>query len=171
MSMTTLVWDNRIKMSQIMDVKVRHARSEDLEAMIALLAKLFSIESDFAVDPQRQRQGLSLMLDGCGKHRCIMVAEVDCQVAGMVSAQMLISTAHGGMVALVEDLVVDDSLRGKGIGRLLMENIEAWARKQGLGRLQLLADRTNFTALDFYHKIGWRPTGLICLRRTWNKTN
>jgi hypothetical protein len=46
-----------------------------------------------------------------------------------------------------------------------MESIEKWARDRGATRLQLLADRTNFGALDFYDNIGWLPTRLICLRR------
>lgn len=153
-----------------MDVTIRNAQPDDLDALTALLRQLFAIEADFTVDTGRQRRGLSLMLDGCMKHRCVKVAEVDGEVVGMVTAQLLISTAEGGPVALVEDMVVDGQYRGRGIGRQLMGAIEAWARKRGVSRLQLLADRTNFSGLDFYDKIGWRPTRLICLRRKWNKT-
>lgn len=153
-----------------MDVKIRNAQPDDLDALTALLGQLFTIEADFTVDAGRQRRGLGLMLDGCMKHRCVKVAEADGEVVGMVTAQLLISTAEGGAVALVEDMVVDVQYRGRGIGRQLMGAIEAWARKRGVSRLQLLADRTNFSGLDFYDKIGWRPTRLICLRRKWNKT-
>jgi GNAT superfamily N-acetyltransferase len=110
------------------------------------------------------------MLDGCLKHRCVKVAEVEGVVVGMVTAQLLISTAEGGTVALVEDMVVDSHYRGRGIGRRLMAAIEDWSRERGAKRLQLIADRTNFSALDFYDKIGWRPTRMICLRRKWDKT-
>ena len=152
-----------------MDVKIRNAQPDDLDAMTALLKELFSIEADFAVDAQRQLRGLSLMLDGCLKHRCVKVAEVEGRVVGMVSAQVLVSTAEGGMVALIEDMVVDNHFRGRGIGRLLMTDIEAWSRERGATRLQLLADRTNFQALDFYDRMGWHPTKLICLRRKWSE--
>ena len=152
-----------------MDVTIRNARLDDLDAMTRLLEALFSIEADFAVDTQRQLRGLSLMLDGCQKHRCIKVAETEGSVVGMGTAQMLVSTAEGGMVALVEDVIVDKSLRKAGIGRMLMDSIEGWARERGASRLQLLADRTNFSALDFYDRIGWRPTQLICLRRKWDR--
>jgi GNAT superfamily N-acetyltransferase len=152
-----------------MDVKIRNGRPDDLAVMTALLRQLFSIEADFTVNSGRQRRGLSLMLDGCLKHRCVKVAEVNGEVVGMVTAQLLISTAEGGVVALVEDMVVDGHHRGRGIGRQLMAAIEAWSREHGASRLQLLADRTNFSGLDFYDKIGWRPTRLICLRRKWNK--
>jgi ribosomal protein S18 acetylase RimI-like enzyme len=148
-------------------VHIRNARRTDIDVMVSLLGELFSIETDFSIDKARQRRGLKLMLDGCLKHRCIKVAEVEGQVIGMCTAQTLISTAEGGIVALVEDVVIALQFRGQGIGRKLMESIEDWARSRGAARIQLLADRTNFSALDFYDKIGWRPTQLICLRRKW----
>ncbi|MEJ2158151.1 MAG: GNAT family N-acetyltransferase [Desulfobacteraceae bacterium] len=95
------------------------------------------------------------------------MAEVGGKVVGMCSVQMLISTAMGGWSALVEDMVVEERCRGAGIGRQLMDAIVQWVRAHGGTRLQLLADRTNFSALDFYNRMGWRPTQLICLRRKW----
>jgi GNAT superfamily N-acetyltransferase len=148
-----------------MNIKIRNAGIDDLQALVTLLQALFSIEADFSPDADRQHRGLTLMLDGCGKHRCIKVADVDGVVVGMCTAQTLISTAEGATVALVEDMVVDPAYRGRGIGRRLMTAIETWSRRHGAVRLQLLADRTNFSALDFYDRIGWVPTQLICLRR------
>jgi GNAT superfamily N-acetyltransferase len=151
-----------------MEITVRQARNKDIDAMTGLLGELFAIEADFSVNPDHQRRGLALMLDGCGKHRCLLVAEIEGRVVGMCSAQLLVSTAEGGMVALVEDVVVAQHHRKMGIGRRLMNRIEAWSREHGALRLQLLADRTNFTALDFYNTLGWHPTRLMGLRRKWN---
>jgi ribosomal protein S18 acetylase RimI-like enzyme len=151
-----------------MHITVRDAQPDDVESLVELLQELFAIEADFTADTSQQRKGLLLLLDGCGKHRCLKVAQVDDQVVGMCSAQALISTAEGGWVALVEDMVVSASYRGTGVGRRLMAAIEIWARQRGMTRLQLLADRTNFAALDFYDKMGWCPTQLICLRRQWD---
>ena len=151
-----------------MKAKIRDAQPGDLCALVDLLDVLFSMESDFTVDAERQRMGLSLMLEDCGKRCCIKVAERDGQPVGMCTAQILISTAEGGPVALIEDMVVLPGYRRQGIGRQLMLSIEGWALERDITRLQLLADRANFTALDFYDKAGWRPTQLICLRRKLN---
>ena len=151
-----------------MPATIRNARHEDIAFLVALLEQLFAIETDFTIDVKRHCRGIALMLDGCGKHRCVKVAEMDGAVVGMGTAQMLISTAEGGVVALVEDIVVESGYRGQGIGERIMEAIEAWALKRGATRLQLLADRTNFAALDFYDRIGWLPTKMICLRRKIN---
>jgi GNAT superfamily N-acetyltransferase len=152
-----------------MKIIIRDAEMGDLDAMVNLLMLLFAVETDFQINPRRHRQGLAMMLSGHRKHRCVKVAEVDDQVVGMGTAQSLISTAEGGEVTLVEDMVVDPNWRYCGIGRRLMDSIEIWAIDRGTRRMQLLADRTNFSALDFYDRIGWHPTQLICLRRKWNE--
>lgn len=151
-----------------MHITIRDAQPDDVEPLVELLQELFAIEADFSADKNQQRKGLSMLLDGCGKHRCLKVAQVDDHVVGMCSAQAFISTAEGGWVGLVEDMVVSVQYRGAGVGRRLMAAIEAWAMRRGMTRLQLLADRTNFAALDFYDKMGWCPTQLICLRRQWD---
>lgn len=133
--------------------------------MVSLLQALFALEEDFIPDPERQRRGLSRFLDGCGRHRCILVADENRRVIAMATIQILISTAEGGPVGLVEDVVVREDCRGRGVGRQLMTAITSWAAERGLTRLQLLADRTNFCALDFYDRMGWLPTRLICLRQ------
>ena len=50
-------------------------------------------------------------------------------------------------------------------GNTLLAELGAWAAGHGAQRLQLLADRDNAAGLDFYGKLGWQTTRLICLRR------
>ena len=146
------------------DVVLRAAAPADLEALVGLLQALFSIEADFRPDPDRQRRGLArLLADPAGA--CVRVAARGDEVVGMVTAQLVVSTAEGGASAWVEDLVVAEAVRGRGIGRRLLEAIEAWATARGAARLQLLADRENAPALAFYARLGWGSTRLVCLRR------
>jgi GNAT superfamily N-acetyltransferase len=105
------------------------------------------------------------MLAGDGSLRIVVAAEAEGQVVGLASAQILISTAEGGPAGLVEDVVVAEGWRGRGIGRKLVAALEQWAATRGATRLQLLADRDNRPALRFYDAIGWERTRLICLRK------
>jgi GNAT superfamily N-acetyltransferase len=148
-----------------MEVRIRNAERGDLDRLVALLAELFSIEADFSFDKDRQRRGLMLMVDGCGRHRCVKVADAGGRVVGMGTAQLMVSTAEGALSALVEDLIVTGSMRGRGIGRALLAAVQGWARLNGATRLQLLADKENRRALDFYRLQGWAATRLICLRK------
>ena len=147
-----------------MSVSIRPATAADAGDLVRLLGDLFSIEADFRADAERQRRGLALMLADPGR-RQVLVAERGGAVVGMVTAQLVASTAEGGLSALVEDMVVDAASRRRGVGRRLLEAIEAWARERGATRLQLLADRENTGALRFYERMAWRPTRLVALRR------
>jgi ribosomal protein S18 acetylase RimI-like enzyme len=146
------------------ELAVRPARPEDVDALVALLGDLFSIEADFHPDPERQRRGLALLLDDRAR-AIVLVAERDRRVVGMVTAQLVISTAEGAPSAWVEDMIVDAAERGRGAGRALLEELERRAAALGATRLQLLADRENGPALGFYARLGWAPTRLVCLRR------
>ncbi len=132
--------------------------------MVALLAELFAIESDFNSEPERQRRGLALLLEDA--RALLLVAECDGVVVGVCSMQQLISTAEGGPVGLVEDVVVAAAHRGKGMGRQMLAAMQEMAARRGISRLQLLADRDNKAALRFYEKSEWETTRLIGMRRT-----
>jgi ribosomal protein S18 acetylase RimI-like enzyme len=83
----------------------------------------------------------------------------------MCTVQTLISTAEGGPVGLLEDLVVAADFRHQGMGAKLLAGAVNWAECRGFKRLQLLADKNNQAALRFYEKQGWESTQLVCLRK------
>jgi GNAT superfamily N-acetyltransferase len=130
--------------------------------MSELLSQLFTIEADFAPDETKQRRGLQLLLDSLGAH--VVVAEEQGRIIGMATVQILVSTAEGGHVGLVEDVVVDEAQRGEGVGAALLDHLQEWAEDNGLTRLQLAADRDNSAALGFYASKGWGQTKLVMLR-------
>lgn len=142
---------------------VRHASVADLDAMVALLRELFAIESDFVFDDSKQRAGLNCLLQSAGV--CVLVAEYERLVVGMCTAQLLVSTAEGGLKALIEDVAVAEACRGQGIGTKLLAALEQWAVKQGVKRLDLLADKRNVSARGFYRQLGWVQTDLVGLQK------
>jgi ribosomal protein S18 acetylase RimI-like enzyme len=146
-------------------ISIRAALSSDIAQLVALLQELFVIEKDFVFDPVKQTNGLGQLLNS--DKDCILVAQSSNlnKVVGMCTIQTLISTAEGGQVGLLEDLVVAADFRHQGIGAKLLAEAVCWAERQGLKRLQLLADKNNLPALSFYAKQGWQSTELVCLRK------
>lgn len=147
------------------DIVIRPARVEDIPEMCELLADLFSLESDFAPDREKQAKGLRLLLEESSGSSVVLVAAHEGKALGMCSVQVVISTAEGGPAGIVEDVFVHREHRGQGIGGSLLGSAMAWCTKQGITRLTLLADRDNAPALQFYFSRGWTGTGLICLRK------
>jgi GNAT superfamily N-acetyltransferase len=138
---------------------ITSASEADIPELIDLLGVLFSIEQDFTPDTDKQRRGLAALLASAAGHIAIARDET-LRAVGMATAQLVISTAEGAPSAWVEDVVVREDWRGKGLGRALLDAVLAWARAQGAARAQLLADLDNAPALAFYERLGWQTTRL-----------
>ena len=143
-------------------VTIRLAKMADIPQLVVLLEDLFTLEADFQVDQEKQVTGLALLI--ASQKDVVFVVEVNNAVIGMCSVQTLISTAEGGTVGIVEDLIVNRAYRKQGAASSLLAEVLNWSERHGLKRLQLLADQNNSFALDFYKKQGWQTTQLICLR-------
>lgn len=133
--------------------------------MCDLLGELFSIESDFSPDTGKQSRGLKLILGDTSGASLVLVADRGGEIIGMCSVQTVISTAEGGPVGLLEDLIVRRDHRGKGIGTRLLCAIVRWCDTKNISRVQLLRDVDNGRALEFYIGNGWSSTNLVCMRK------
>ena len=145
-------------------ITVDFATAADLEAMADLLAELFTLESDFSPERDKQLRGLRLILENPQLGRLFVLRAGD-QVAGMANALLTISTAEGCPVLLLEDVIVKAGFRGRQFGRRLVEHVLDWARANGMPRVTLLADKDNSPALAFYERLGFAPSAMKVLRK------
>ncbi len=146
-------------------IAIARATEHDLPQLAALLAELFTQESDFLPEIDKQLSGLRLIMDNPAQGQ-LFVARDGVKVAGMANALILISTAEGGRVLLLEDVIVDRKYRGRGLGRELVEQVFAWAASEGMLRVTLLVDPDNHAALGFYEKLGFCPSEMRVLRKS-----
>jgi len=146
-----------------MTVEIGFAATEDLPQLADLLAELFTLESDFRPDRDKQSSGLQLILDNPALGRLFVLRRGE-QVLGMANALVTVSTAEGGYVLLLEDVIVRREHRGDGLGKMLVGHVLAWAKAEGMTRVTLLADRDNNAALDFYRKLGFDDSCMVVMR-------
>lgn len=147
-----------------MNTAIDFASADDLPALAGLLGELFSLETDLVPDRDRQLRGLRCVLDTPTQGR-LFVLRIDGKVAGMANVQTVVSTAEGGRVAQLEDVIVAAPHRGAGHGRALIEHVCAWAKTEGLTRVTLLADKDNTPALAFYARLGFEPSAMVVRRK------
>jgi ribosomal protein S18 acetylase RimI-like enzyme len=142
------------------DIIYGEANEADIPALAGLLGILFGIEKDFSADISKQKDGLKLLLESPQNATIQVARNAVGIVIGMVSAQLVISTAQGAPSAWVEDMVIDSAYRGQGIGKQLLQNALAWAKQNGATRAQLLVDIENTEALGYYQHLNWQTTQL-----------
>lgn len=144
-------------------VCVRRAANGDVMQLCILLTRLFEQEADFTPDPDRQLRGLRLILEQPDVG-LIFCAEGPDGIVGMVSILFSVSTAEGGRVAWLEDMVVHPDRRGQGIGELLLQEAIRSARQSGCLRITLLTDGTNRAAMRFYSRGGFVRSRMVPFR-------
>ncbi|MCX6046203.1 MAG: GNAT family N-acetyltransferase [Chloroflexi bacterium] len=146
-----------------MTIAIAQATMADIPELVALLSSLFAQEADFTPDLAKQQRGLQLIIGQptVGQIYCARQAD---QVVGMVSLLFTISTAEGGRVAWLEDMVVHPAQRGRGIGEQLLHQALAEARVAGCSRITLLTDNTNQAAMKFYARAGFARSAMTPFR-------
>jgi Acetyltransferases len=135
----------------------------DIDELAYLLNVLFTQDIEFEPDDEKQKSGLRQIIEtpDCGE---ILTMKIDGKVVGMVSLLYSISTALGGKVATLEDMVIAEEFRQKGLGTELLSEAISFAKKRGCLRLTLLTDFDNETAIKFYQRAGFNLSKMVPLR-------
>lgn len=143
--------------------RIEPATLEDLPQLTELVMELMEIELDFSPNRAKQEHGLRLILEQPSRGR-IFVLRTDEQIVGMVNLLFTISTAVGGHVILLEDLIVHPDHRGQGFGGRLLEYVKNFARSKGFLRITLLTDRVSDDSQAFFEKHGFQRSAMIPMR-------
>jgi N-acetylglutamate synthase-like GNAT family acetyltransferase len=134
-----------------LELTVRDAREEDSAAIADLLGQLGYPASAGAVPARIDR------MRAAGDR--VVVAEVDGSVAGLAALHVSPSLEHSTPAGKLAALVVDEAHRGTGLGRALVDAMEAEARERGCGVFFLTTAEGRADAHAFYERLGLERTG------------
>jgi hypothetical protein len=87
-------------------ISIRKAEIEDLPSLAKLLGFLFEQEAEFTSNYERQTKGLEIIISNPAIGELLVAEQPNSSIVGMVSLLYTVSTALGGKVALMEDMIV-----------------------------------------------------------------
>ncbi len=140
---------------------VREATAEDARTLYALALELADALGDQKPRPEATRARLLELLEE--PRARVLVAEDEDGVVGAASLWIKPDLAHGDTVVEVPMLVVSESARRRGIGKLLVEKIQSVAATENAALIELVATRGNDTARAFYRSLGFIETDHVAL--------
>lgn len=144
-------------------MNVEQATLEDLPQLTDLLVDLFAHQPDFRPDRAKQMRGLRLLLENPARGR-IFVIRSHGRIAGMINLLFTISTAEGGLVMLLEDLIIHKDFRGQGLGTRLLEHAIEYARSRDFLRITLLSDIDEVESQKLFSQHGFTRSHMIPMR-------
>ncbi|PYP80738.1 MAG: GNAT family N-acetyltransferase [Gemmatimonadetes bacterium] len=138
-------------------VDIRPAVDADAPALAALLAHL-GYPADAAELPDRLRR-----LREAGDDA--FVADVDGATVGLATVHSRAVLHVARPVAQLTALVVPPEMRGRGVGRALVDAAERWGRAHGADRLVVTTALHRADAPLFYERLGFEHTGRRYVRK------
>jgi len=139
---------------------IRPAVETDLPSILRLLlADRATVSDELPADSACYLEALREMQ--ASGHSCTYVAELDGKIAGTFMLTFLRHLLRrGSLVAVVEAVRVDSSLRGRGLGSEMMRWAIAESRRRGCSVLQLTSNLARKDAHRFYERLGFRGSHL-----------
>jgi GNAT superfamily N-acetyltransferase len=139
-------------------VIVREALDKDIPRILELYRQLSFQPGDYRLPELHEvRKVFGRMGQYPGFH--LLVAEEGGKVVGTTVLAVLPGFAHGtSPFAVVEYVVVDETCRGRGIGKLLMESVISLAKEAGCYKIMLTSDVRRERAHNFYKSLGFEAS-------------
>jgi len=134
---------------------IRFASATDMPQVLEMIQEL----ADFEKEPEAvEITSEDLIKDGFGTtpaFQCFVAEEEPGQLLGMALVYPRYSTWKG-VVLHLEDLLVRDAHRGRGIGSQLLDAVVRYGQQQGVLRVSWEVLDWNTKAIDFYKSRGAR---------------
>jgi GNAT superfamily N-acetyltransferase len=135
---------------------IRTCRPEDFPEILPLLRQLWPAK---AIDGASLQNVFSRVLQL--PTRIYLCAVNDGQIVGLGSLTIKDNLWQDGQISYVEELVVGEAHRGRGIGTLLLDELVALSRKQGCRRIELDSAFHRKEAHQFYEKHGFENRAFL----------
>ena len=74
------------------------------------------------------------------------------KMIGFMNIQCFYSIWSHGKVFFLDDFFIEENFRRKGYGEKALKDLQKYAKKSGIKRIQLMAENTNPKAIEFYRK-------------------
>ncbi|MBI2518986.1 MAG: GNAT family N-acetyltransferase [Bdellovibrio sp.] len=147
-----------------MNTRIRKATIDDCHSLATLFEEGDKFHREALPDKFRKPEGPSRGMDYfqsvfSDPNMAIFIlnaegADLGCAVVQIIkppSIPIIVPRKYG----LIDNIVVKESHRGKGLAKLLMEACHQWLRDEGIFIVELNVHEFNSTARNFYEKLGY----------------
>ncbi|UCB43512.1 MAG: GNAT family N-acetyltransferase [Dehalococcoidales bacterium] len=137
-------------------VNIREATIEDQKEVFDLLRQLMT--SATTESPINQPSSIETFRQVIEEEKgTVLVAEEDGQMLGLLTLSYPVAIRCGGIYSCIEEFIVTEQARGKGVGGGLLEAAISKATEKGCYELQV--NRPSELGYPVYMRHGWKDLG------------
>ena len=141
-------------------MKIRKATIDDQSGIYALIEQLKDYVK-FERMSSNQRS-LKTLVNLINSPDCVvLVAEDEGKIIGLLTMWARPTLFHGAKSALIDELIVDKTYRGRGVGKELVKNAFAEAKLRSCVEIEVSTEKTNRKAIEFYRKCGFTEEHIL----------
>jgi GNAT superfamily N-acetyltransferase len=133
---------------------IREARDGDCDSLARLIGQL-----GYTATAAEVAERLGLM-----EGRVVLVAEIDGAVVGCLSTSVMRVLHRPAPVGRISMMVVDEGLRGRGIGARLVRAAERALAARGCYMVEVTSNLARTDAHRFYERLGYERTSVRLAR-------
>jgi len=150
-----------------MDISIRKASDSDLKLIQEFGSRLLnferenydsSLDSNWAFSDEAKAKYLVAI-----RERYVIIAELDGRAVGFLIGS--VATPKPGNArpikqAMLQNIYVDSSQRGIGVGKRLVEEFKAYCKGENVDRINVSVMAANKVAISMYEKVGFSPRSI-----------
>lgn len=144
-----------------MEIKIRPYQTEDTQAILDIINyNIINSTALYDYNVRSYEQQKTILEDKINKGFPVIVAELDGVVAGFgMYSEFRFREAYKYTVE--HSVYVNNDFHGKGIGKILLQELIDLAKKQGLHTMIGVIDAENQSSITFHEKFGFTTAGII----------
>ena len=135
-----------------MAIELQQATESDLAQLLEMMRDFYAHER-IAFDHNASLSALTT-LRGDGDRGEVLLIRDD-ETIGYAVIAFMFSLEFRGLVAFVDELYVIERRRARGVGSVVLAELEARCRRRGITALRLEVDHSNDAARRLYERIGF----------------
>ncbi|MCX7823665.1 MAG: GNAT family N-acetyltransferase [Syntrophobacterales bacterium] len=140
------------------NLTIKEAKKEDLPIILRLYSYLDLEDSD-PILPQEKAASIFNRIASYPFYH-IYLAFLDDEPVGTFSILVMDNLGHGGRpIAILENIVVEEAFRGKGIGTVMVHYAMNVAKEKGCYKIMFSSNRNRHRAHKFYERLGFKIHG------------
>ncbi|WP_158727873.1 MULTISPECIES: GNAT family N-acetyltransferase [unclassified Flavobacterium] len=144
-----------------MKTTIRTYKTEDTQSILEIINyNILHSTALYDYNTRTLEQQMSILADKQSKNFPVIVAEIDGVVVGFgMYSEFRFREAYKFTVE--HSVYVSQDHHGKGIGKLLLEELIVLAKKQNLHTMIAVIDSENHSSVEFHEKFGFKTIGII----------